>query len=192
MGIPVGFLPIPGYDDSYFVSKEGEIWSEKSHRILKPVRANNGYAHIELFSRNGGKIFLIHRIVANVFIPNPENKPQVNHIDEDKMNNAVSNLEWVTAKENMSHGTRLQRQKASTDYKSPSRVSAARENGKARRKSVCQFFDGKLMKIYPSAKAAAIENNLNHSHICECANKTRYKHVGGFSWVWRSDLELEE
>lgn len=187
MGVPAGFLPIPGYEKSYFVSKEGQIWSEKSHRILKPVRANNGYAHIELFSHNRGKIFLVHRIVAKVFVPNPENKPQVNHIDENKMNNAVSNLEWVTAKENMAHGTRLQRQKANTNYKSPARLQAAKANGKARQKSICQILDGKLIRIYPSAKSAAIENNLNHSHICECANKMRYKHVGGFSWIWEKD-----
>ena len=85
--------------------------------MLTPIKANNGYAHIQLFRGGQGKIHLVHRIVATVFIPNPDRKPQVNHIDEDKMNNNVSNLEWVTAKENMNHGTRLSRHLKNANFR---------------------------------------------------------------------------
>ncbi|QVU02042.1 HNH endonuclease family protein [Enterococcus phage vB_EfaS_785CS] len=102
---------IEGYEGDYQVSNLGRVKSfkYKSERILKPCVDKDGYRDVRLCKHNKPKHFKIHRLVAEAFIPNPENKPQVNHIDEDKVNNMVSNLEWVTPKENNNHGTRTER-----------------------------------------------------------------------------------
>lgn len=105
---------IKGYEGLYQVSNLGRVKRlkgkyMKSERILKQVNAYNGYIVVCLCKHNKHKNFKVHRLVAEAFIPNPENKPTVNHIDEDKTNNVVSNLEWATMKEQNNHGTRTQR-----------------------------------------------------------------------------------
>lgn len=95
---------IKGYEGLYQVSNMGRV--RRNGNILSLNTVGHGYHSVSL-SKNGiVRKILLHRLVAEAFIPNPENKPQVNHIDEDKTNNTLSNLEWVTAKENMSHGNR--------------------------------------------------------------------------------------
>lgn len=71
--------------------------------ILKPLEVGFGYVVVELWNKNGPKSKKIHRLVAEAFLPNPDKKPQVNHIDGNKKNNRLDNLEWVTASENMKH-----------------------------------------------------------------------------------------
>lgn len=96
--------PIEGFDD-YFVSPRGEFYSKVYGEMkkMKPYEVRDGYLRIDLF-KNGERITVSpHRIVAQTFIPNPENKPEVNHIDGDKSNNCTSNLEWVTHSENIKH-----------------------------------------------------------------------------------------
>lgn len=88
------------------VSNLGDVWSKRTNIILVPTVTKNGYNTIStrLFGRFGGaKVIRIHRMVAEAFIKNPENKPYVNHLDGNKRNNKVSNLEWCTAKENSVH-----------------------------------------------------------------------------------------
>lgn len=101
---------IPGYEGVYEVSNYGRVRSNarkvwnytKQGRILKPHRKENGYMQITLCGRSKyEKHAYIHRLVAEAFIPNPNNLPQVNHKDFDKANNCVENLEWVTAAENI-------------------------------------------------------------------------------------------
>lgn len=105
---------IEGYGGLYSVSNMGRVRKNITGRILKP-RDLNGYQRVALYGKVGESIgskptdYFIHRLVAEAFIDNPENKPQINHIDEDKSNNMVSNLEWCTALENSNHGTRTQR-----------------------------------------------------------------------------------
>ena len=79
---------------SFIVFDDGRIFKK-----LEPPVSSGGY----MFIRIGEKSFPLHRVIASAFIPNPENKPEVNHIDGDKTNNAVSNLEWTTRKENARH-----------------------------------------------------------------------------------------
>lgn len=94
---------IPGYDDKYLVSDDGNVWSNYKHRLLKiSTNENDGYCRVS-FCYN---VFLIHRIVAMTFLGAEEDK-QVNHKDGDKTNNNVENLEWVTCSENASHREKL-------------------------------------------------------------------------------------
>ena len=100
---------IKDYEGLYQVSNFGRVKSSYTNRILKPIKHTTGYLGVNLYKNNVSYTKTIHRLVAQAFIPNPENKPEVNHIDEDKTNNMISNLEWVTSKENVNHGTRNER-----------------------------------------------------------------------------------
>lgn len=93
-------FPIKGYDEKYSITKDGRIWSHLHNRWRKIQVNNKGYQFIILSSNDK---YYISRLVAETFIPNPENKPEVNHIDFNPLNNNVNNLEWVTAQENSRH-----------------------------------------------------------------------------------------
>ena len=97
---------IEGYEGLYQVSSWGRVKNSRTGRILKGLRDKDGYLLVGLCKKSVSQTHKVHRLVAEAFIPNPQNKPQVNHIDEDKENNHVENLEWSTAKENANHGTR--------------------------------------------------------------------------------------
>ena len=142
---------IKGYEGRYQVSNMGRVKSldrtfinkigRKQHtkeRILKLGTDKDGYLRVALCKGSGnGKLFFVHRLVCEAFHENTENKPCVNHIDEDKTNNTASNLEWCTVKENCNHGTRN------------ARVGEA--VAKALSKPVGQYTrDGKLIKIWQS------------------------------------------
>lgn len=98
---------IKGYEGKYQVSNLGNIKSFykcKNGKIMKQLANPNGYLYVALDKGNRNyKRFLIHRLVAQTFLPNIENKPQVNHIDGNKHNNKLDNLEWVTGSENQIH-----------------------------------------------------------------------------------------
>lgn len=96
------FLPIPGYEGMYEVSTDGRIKSlmRKQPAILNPTKNAYGYPSFMLTRR---RRFLVHRAVALAFIPNPENKPHINHINAIRHDNRVENLEWCTRSENMKH-----------------------------------------------------------------------------------------
>lgn len=103
----------------YYVTQNGKVYSIKYGNIreLKPSESK-GYLRVALSSHNRRRIYPVHRVVAKVFIKNPDNKPQVNHKDGNKQNNCIENLEWYTASENMQHASRiLKRPGSKTGYR---------------------------------------------------------------------------
>lgn len=94
---------IPGYQGRYWVSEHGRVWSAYSMKFLTPVEHRDGYLKVRLCLRGVETECLIHRLVAVAFVPNPDGKPEVNHLDADKKNNTADNLEWATRSENMKH-----------------------------------------------------------------------------------------
>lgn len=109
---------VVGYEGLYKVSDRGNVFSvgrmslhgrKIGGRMLKPRHNKDGYLRVNLYNNGKRKTKYIHRLVTEVFIPNPNNLPQVNHRDEDKTNNNVENLEWCTSKYNTNHGTRTER-----------------------------------------------------------------------------------
>lgn len=97
---------IKGYEDLYAVSNTGLVKGKKYNRVLKPD-INKGYVRVSLCKDGKTSKQFIHRLVASHFIPNPDNKPQVNHINGDKLTNTAINLEWVTCSENHKHAYQL-------------------------------------------------------------------------------------
>lgn len=90
---------------NYEISTEGEVRRKETGKILKPKIDKHGYLEVglSLGARGKRKMALVHRLVAQAFVPNPYDKPEVNHMDGNKQNNKYTNLEWVTAKENQDH-----------------------------------------------------------------------------------------
>lgn len=124
---------LAGFDNQYFIDKEGNVY-----RKLTPNRHPQGYLRLGLRTNGIRKFHNIHRLVAQTFLPNPENKPFVNHIDGNKSNNRVENLEWCNQSENMEHAYR-------TGLKHPSHP-----------KSVIQCtLDGEIVRVFPSREEAA-------------------------------------
>ena len=97
------FRQVKGFEGHYSVSDDGKVYSHKRNIIMKLKLNTYGYLTIHLKNGDINKHPSVHRLVAEAFIPNPENKPTVNHIDGNKQNNHVSNLEWSTHKEQMDH-----------------------------------------------------------------------------------------
>ena len=90
------------YLSDYIITEQGEIINKRNGRKLKPQPNGKGYLRISI----AGKLQFVHRLVAEKYVPNPENKPQVNHKDGNKLNNSAENLEWVTNMENRQHAVK--------------------------------------------------------------------------------------
>lgn len=102
-------IDIPGYENKYAITSCGKVYSYKAKKFLKLFNRPDGYLSVGLSKNNKETKFLIHRLVAEAYIPNPENLLFVNHKDEDKTNNCINNLEWISHKDNCNFGTRNER-----------------------------------------------------------------------------------
>ena len=101
------WLDIVGYENLYRISDSGEVFSVRTNKILKPSIGRDGYSKVILSVNNKRKTFRVNRLVATAFVDNLENKPIVNHIDGNKLNNCSNNLEWVTERENAIHASKI-------------------------------------------------------------------------------------
>ena len=100
---------IKGYEGYYAITSCGKVWSYRRKQFLKPRSVGSGYLSVMLCVNGSKKEAYVHRLVAEAYIPNPDNLPQVNHLDENKTKNNVNNLEWCSAKYNANYGTRNER-----------------------------------------------------------------------------------
>ena len=98
-------LLVDGFEN-YTVDTEGNITSIKTGKVLSPESSRRGYKSVRLYKNGKGVKLLIHRLVGTAFIANPNNKPTINHIDNNPMNNKATNLEWCTQQENVQHAAR--------------------------------------------------------------------------------------
>ena len=183
----VRWMPISDYEDYYEVSNTGLVRSidrlvKNSHseyirkgQVLTPSLSNSGYLQVQLSIRQKTKPHYVHRLVAEAFIQNPDNLPQINHKDEDKTNNNVENLEWCSRKYNMNYGTFPQKRKE----KALREMNAV---GKSRR--VYQYdYSGSLVNIYPSLHEVERSTGIKQDKISKsCRNKGGHRTCNGYVW----------
>lgn len=176
---------IPNYEGKYQVSILGrvrsidrKVYRNDKHsgclhsvngRILKPMSFGRGYLAVNLYKNNHRKLITIHRLVAITFIPNTNNYQQVNHIDENKHNNCVNNLEWCNCQYNNNYGRH-------------------KENASASRSvAVNQYtLSGEFVSKYKNAKEAAKSINVHFSGIYRCCNR-KIQSSHGFIWRYEWD-----
>lgn len=163
--------PIPGFEGLYKVSNLGNVFSLHRNKILR-VRINRrGYGQVNL-SKNGVlTTHRVHRLVANSFVPNPKNNREVNHINENKLDNRAENLEWCNRAYNVNYGNRTEKQKAKLSI------------------PVVQLsLSGVQIAVFPSGIQAARELKLSSSSISACCRGKR-KTIGGFKWKYEKEVE---
>ena len=169
---------VAGYEGLYQVSNLGRVRSLLHGKIwiLKSLGNRRGYLRVER-NRNGTrKDIYVHRLVAEAFIPNPLNLPQVNHKDEDKTNNSVDNLEWCTAKYNLNYGTCQAR-------KSAKLKGRRRLVNWSRAKVVLQYDkSGNFVREWPSTIEVQRQTGFAQPHISDCC---RGKRKSAYGYIWR-------
>lgn len=159
-------------ETNYSVSDNGEIKNDKSGKLLSQ-RTQQGYKHVTLIIDKKSKSFRVHRLVAIAYIPNPDNKPYVNHIDGCRSNNNLSNLEWCTPSENTKHAV-------ATGLMKPSKE----------RKVIQYSLNGEKVAEYISISEAAKSTNSLPEKIVECCHFTRKTH-NNYQWRYKED-EVEK
>lgn len=170
---------IQEYEGLYQVSNKGRVKSLNynhtgKEKIMKPKTIRKtGYLYIALHKHGKQEYTSVHRLVAEAFIPNPNNLPQVNHKDENKTNNRVDNLEWCTAKYNLEYNNGQKRR------------ACSRTNGKLSKQIAQYTFDlpCELIKVWPSMSEIERQTGYSKSNIFKCCNG-EYKQAYGYQWAY--------
>ena len=160
---------IKDYEGLYIITENGNIFSYKSNKFLKHTLNKGGYHMVDLYNNGKRKRFLIHRLVAEAFIPNPNNLPCVNHKDENKSNNNVNNLEWCSYEYNNNYGTRVKR--------------SAEKRSKA-------VYCIELNRTFKSQTDAAKELGISQGNISSCLTG-KIKTTGGYHFKFADIKEIE-
>ena len=175
---------IKGLEGVYSVSDEGRVFSHITNKWLNPVKHKNGYYFVTLKNH---KVYSVHRLVAEAFVPNPFSFSQVNHKNEDKSDNRAENLEWCDGKYNCNYGTRNERVVETRKERNPdnecyrktveSRTAKGCSNAE---KSIVQYsLDGKYINTYKSVSEAERETGIGRSQIRRCSPGV-LKQTGGY------------
>lgn len=164
---------------NYFISKDGIVFNKNNNKYLKPRVSRLGYIRVILYSDNKPKDFSIHRLVAQAFIPNPDNKPCVNHINGVKNDNRVENLEWCTHSENSLHGYKTGLIVISEKCKQSLREL---DNSLGKNPMAKKVFDSKTNKTYDSLKECYGIYGYGYEHMSRMLigkkeNKTSMSYV---------------
>lgn len=187
---------IKGYEGLYQVSNMGRVKSleridNSNHpvkeKILTQKIEKGGYLRVHLRTPQSNKNILVHRLVALSFIPNPENKPEVDHINTIRSDNRVENLRWVTTKENCNNPITIKNmQIANTGENNPMYGKIGKDHHKS--KPVLQFtLDGDFIKIWESTNIASKHIGVKSS-VASCCRE-ECKSAGGFKWGYLKDYE---
>lgn len=153
----------PIFDGLYLISDEGKVFSTRTERVLKQIWSKEGYARVEINIDGIAKKHLVHRLVAEAFIPNPNNLPVVNHKDENPANNSVDNLEWCTYEYNSNYGTAIERRLLHRVYETGGDHAGA--------KRVYRYdLNGTFLAEYNSVADAAEKTGLNRKSIAKACS----------------------
>lgn len=166
---------IKGFEN-YRVSNTGRVYSLSKNKVMKPCIINSGYQVISLVDRGVRKHMLVHRLVALNFIDNPLNKPQVNHIDGDKLNNHVDNLEWTTVSENINHNKVLGRLDTHTAREALNKVQTKAVNQ-------LDIETGKVIATYNTIREACKKTGSQDGKITMVCQGKRNSH-NGYRWEY--------
>lgn len=148
--------------ENYSVSNTGLIMNNKTGSVLKTTikkkRSLIGYELVYLYNKKGRKCLSVHRLVALAFIPNPKNYPQINHKDENSLNNNVGNLEWCTQKYNANYGSLKERQKQRMSQNNPFK-------GKKHSKKTIEIMRAKKMGLPSNRRKKVIINGVEYESV---------------------------
>lgn len=163
---------IKNYEGVYEINKLGEIRRVKTGKILRGYVGPDGYKRVGLTVNCKTKPYLIHRLIAIAFIPNPNNYPCVNHKDENKSNNSLDNLEWCTYKYNLNYGTHNLRANES------------------RKKPILQYSkNGEFIREWKSVTDLKNETGMDITHVSSCC-KGKRKTANGYRWQYKNKKEI--
>ena len=181
------------YEDYYEVSNKGRVRNKNTLRILKEGINNRGYHKVELYKNKTKKTLLVHRLVALAFIKKDDNsKNQVNHIDSNKNNNTIDNLEWVNQSENIKHSYKYGNRKVFFSEECCKKRNEANKNRLLGKKSLnskkvaqIDLKTNKVIKVFDNCYLASLEMNCNPTSIQEVARGKKNRHsTKGYGWKY--------